>query len=143
MEHVIKKCDSLFIALLTIQIILSLSGYFAVRNNLVFQLMIYKSIIQSIVILQNVSLIIIARFVFNKMVGKSYHCNDSEIRLTIYSEAVVIRYSIMFVSNLLNLAGYILTKENILILIVFINLVLYLVYRPSRKFFEEMLNKEN
>lgn len=133
-EEKIKKLDSIFILLLAVQVIFGISAYFFSTNNLIPQSVASASTGKIIVLIVN-SLSIFFVVLFYRSRTKS-RLNRS-LRVNAYLRILRYVFAIILITNIINLAAYILTGITIIILVYLLLIGFFYSYRPSVERFEK------
>lgn len=129
-SKIFKTLDSVFITLLTSQIILCITFYFIKTNNLIENIFLSSDYVKISIVILNFSSIFIAKFIYSLSVKRIASTDSLDEKVNKFRIFSIIRLAILESVNMINLIAFLVVGENIFLLIFAIMLALFFIYRP-------------
>jgi hypothetical protein len=136
MDNRYKRLENIFIALLAIQTIYTLTALYLSFNDIQFILSFSRTSIKIVIMIQIFITVVFGNYFFNskmKLAGKEADANKKH---QLYHTAYSVRLGLLSICNLVNITAFIFTSNEIYVIVTVPLLFLYFIYKPDRKIFE-------
>ena len=136
MDNHYKRLENLFIAFLAIQTTFTLVALYLSVNDLYFAVPVNLNYIKIFIMIQIFITIVYGNYFFKSRFRLAEKEAENESKFNHYYSGYSVRLIILAISNMMNIAAFVVTSNEIYVIVTVPLLVLYFIYKPERKVFE-------
>jgi hypothetical protein len=137
MDDKFKKLEVLFLSLLGFQIVVSLTAIFLASNSIVQTLPDLLIYIKIFIMLQIFVTVVYGNYYFKTKMKLVRQETDTDKKQQIYFMAYSVRLFLLAISNILNVMAFVISSNEIYIIVTIPLLFLYFIYKPDKKLYAE------
>jgi hypothetical protein len=136
MDNHYKRLENLFLALLAIQTVFTLVALYLSLNDLYFPIPVKANYIKIFIMIQIFITVVYGNYFFRSKFKLAENETGEDSKFNYYYIGYSLRLGLLAMSNMLNIAAFIITSNEIYIIVTVPLLILYFIYKPERKVFE-------
>jgi hypothetical protein len=132
-----KRLENLFIAFLAIQTLFTLTALYLSVNDLYIPIPVELNYIKIFIMIQIFVTVVYGNYFFRSKFKLAEKEAEEESKHTHYYSAYSVRLVMLAISNVLNIIAFVITSNEIYIIVTVPLIFLYFIYKPERKVFED------
>ena len=137
MDRKYKKMEILFLSLLGLQIVASLTSIFITSNEIILLFSNYLNYIKIFIMAAILSTVVYGNYYYKTKMKLAGEETDAEKKSQLNYLAYSVRLILLAVCNILNVLAFVVTSNEIYIIVTVPLLFLFFLYKPSRKLYLE------
>lgn len=132
-----NRLENFFIYLLGVQAVATITILYLSFNNIYLKLDLSIAFIKIFIMIQIFVVVVFGNYYFNHKMKIAGQETDKVRKHKIYYTAYSTRLALLTLCNLLNAAAFIITSNEIYAIVILPLLVLFFIYKPDKKIFED------
>jgi hypothetical protein len=138
MNYKYKRLENLFVALLAVQTVYTLTALFISSNDISLVLPINRAFIKVFIMIQILITVAYGNYYFSTKFKLAEKVDNADRKRQFYYSAYSVRIVLLTICNLINVTAFLITSNEIYTVITVPLLFLYFIYKPNRKMFETL-----
>lgn len=137
MDRKYKRLETLFLSLLGLQIVVSLTSIFFTSNDMFLPVPILLIYIKIFIMVEIFVTVVYGNYYYKTKMKLAGLETDADKKHQLYLKAYSVRLILLAICNIFNAIAFVITANEIYIIVTVPLMFLFFIYKPDRKHYEE------